>query len=101
MNAADLIGRLKRMEPELRSAGVDALYLFGSHARGDHGPDSDIDLAFDLDSATKLRFSLLDRAKLMVRLSDELKNEVDFVERNNLRPRIRERFDTDAVKIFG
>ena len=33
MKRADVIARLKETEPTLRSFGVAALYLFGSHAR--------------------------------------------------------------------
>jgi len=28
---------------------IERVYLFGSRARGDHGPDSDIDLAVEMD----------------------------------------------------
>jgi nucleotidyltransferase-like protein len=43
MNRAEVINQLKSLEPELRAHGVAALYLFGSYARGDAGPDSDVD----------------------------------------------------------
>lgn len=101
MNAADVITRLKAMEPELRSAGLGALYLFGSRARGEERPDSDVDLAFDLAPEAEMRFTLLDQAALINRLCDVLHTDVDFVGRRNLRPRIRERFDAEAVRVFG
>src|SRR5262245_45147312 len=36
------IARLKATEPVLRAEGVSALYLFGSHARGDANPHSEL-----------------------------------------------------------
>lgn len=44
---ADVISRLKAVEPELRARGVAALYLHGSYARDEAGPDSDIDVLVD------------------------------------------------------
>lgn len=40
MRRSDVIAHLKQTEPALRAFGVGALYLFGSHAREEAGPDS-------------------------------------------------------------
>jgi len=50
MNRSDVIEKLKQVEPALRARGVAALYLFGSYARDDAGPDSDIDVFVDPQS---------------------------------------------------
>lgn len=100
MNAAEIIARLKTLEPELRSAGVGALYLFGSRARGDHRPDSDIDLLFDVAPEADARFSLWDKAGLIGWLKDELATEVDFVERRALRPAFIPFVEPDLVRVF-
>ena len=47
MRRDDVIARLRKTEPALRAFGVNALYLFGSHARDEAGPDSDIDVFVD------------------------------------------------------
>ncbi len=44
MRRLDVITKLKAAEPTLRAQGVGALYLFGSHARDEAEPDSDIDV---------------------------------------------------------
>jgi predicted nucleotidyltransferase len=44
----DVIAKLKETEPVLRSFGVAALYLFGSHARDEASPDSDVDVFVDV-----------------------------------------------------
>lgn len=101
MDTLSLLRRLKTMEPKLRSAGLDALYLFGSRARGDHRPDSDVDLAFDLNGSAEASFSLFDQAGLILQLEHELGADVDLVGRRNLRPRVRVHFDHEAVRVFG
>ena len=56
MRSHDVIDRLKKAEPALRATGVGALYLFGSHARGEAAAiststfvDPQADEAFGLD----------------------------------------------------
>ena len=101
MDTPTLLARLKALEPELRRSGVGALYLFGSRARGDHRPDSDVDLLFEVAEAADRHFGLLDQAGLADRLCSVLGAEVDFVERRALRPRIRPHVEADKVQVFG
>ena len=44
MKRSIVISRLKAMEARIRAYGVDALYLYGSHARDEAGEGSDIDI---------------------------------------------------------
>ena len=46
---ADLLAELKRRLERRFGDRFVALYLFGSRARGDHDPDSDVDVAVILD----------------------------------------------------
>jgi antitoxin ChpS len=46
---ADLLADLKRRLERRFGERFVALYLFGSRARGDHEPDSDVDVAVVLD----------------------------------------------------
>ena len=94
----DIGATIARAAPELRAAGLAALYLFGSQARGDARANSDIDLLFDV--VDDWNFSLLDQASLMVRLESILGRKVDFIERRALRPRIRERIELEMVKLL-
>ncbi|MBA2918538.1 MULTISPECIES: nucleotidyltransferase family protein [Sphingomonas] len=98
MTREEVLRRLKSFERPLRLEGIRALYLFGSVARGEAGPDSDVDLLFDLGDAP--HFSLLDQADIQVRLSDALGLNVDFVPRSALRPRVRERVEPEMVRVF-
>jgi predicted nucleotidyltransferase len=86
------------LEKPLRSAGLSALYLFGSATRRDFNDESDIDLLFEADPVR--RFSLIDQAQLQVELSTVLGRPVDFIERRSLRPGVRARAKADLVRIF-
>ena len=46
---------LRRRENELRARGLTRLALFGSMARGDLGPKSDVDLLIEVDPLASLR----------------------------------------------
>lgn len=98
MSKDEVIRTLQMHERELREAGVDALFLFGSVARGDGRARSDIDIAFDLGHAP--HFSLLSQADLQCRLQDWLAAQVDFVCRSDLRAEVRDRIEQDLVQVF-
>lgn len=88
------------IEPEkdaLRAKGVSALYVFGSVARGEAGPESDVDLFFDL--APGRRFHVIDLANVSNRLTTALGTEVDIVTSRALRNRLQERAIADAVRV--
>jgi uncharacterized protein len=99
MNSSETISTLKQLESSLRKQGVSALYLFGSLARGEAGPDSDIDLAFDITPGVK--FSLFDQARIVCDLTEALGTKVDFVPCNELHPYMRSRIESEQIKVFG
>jgi predicted nucleotidyltransferase len=55
MGRDQVIATLKAHEKELRAAGVVRLSLFGSTARGDRHPDSDVDLLAAFDETRRLK----------------------------------------------
>jgi predicted nucleotidyltransferase len=94
-----VLALLRAQEPELRALGVKRLRLFGSLARGEAGPDSDIDLLAELDHSFK--FSLIDHVGLEHDLADLLGRRVELSTASwKMRPRIRERVERDAIEIF-
>ena len=59
-----MIASLRAHEAELRRAGIRRLSLFGSVARGDAEPGSDVDLAAEFDPAVRMdlfRLAALER----------------------------------------
>ena len=77
------------MEPQLRAKGIATLYLFGSVARREDGPNSDVDLAFVIDPHRLDNFSLIDQANAKSTLADTLGMAVDLIILSDLRPELR------------
>ena len=75
--------------------GARNVRLIGSVARGDAGPDSDLDLLVELDKGR----SLLDHAALMIELEALLGCKVDVATEQGLRPRVRDRVLAEAVPL--
>jgi uncharacterized protein len=75
--------------------GARNVRVFGSFARGDAQPESDVDLLIDLDPAR----SLLDRIALKQDLEDLLGRRVDVLAPANLHALIRERVLREAVSL--
>ena len=98
MNRETVITALRAHESELRAAGVVRLSLFGSTARGEARPDSDIDLLAAFDDARPL--SLLDVIRIENQISDLLGHAVDLIEEGTLKPRLRQNVDREAMRAF-
>ncbi len=98
MDREHVIATLRGHESELSAAGIIRLSLFGSTARGDDRPDSDIDLLAAFDNTR--RISLLDVVGVEERISRMLGRTVELVEEGTLKPRVRKNVDREAVRAF-
>jgi predicted nucleotidyltransferase len=94
----DVLRRLREHETRLRDRGVDALWVFGSVARGEARPDSDIDLAVDFTAGAEP--SLLTLAGLKDELGAALDRPVDLGERAAMKPRVAEAAAREMVRVF-
>lgn len=94
-----VIAKLKDALPGLkRDYGVAELYLFGSVARGDDRPDSDVDVLVEFRPDADVSMTTL--ANIAIRLEDLLGRSVDVVENHpGLRPTFRERIEHDRLKV--
>ena len=97
MNREQVITKLRAHEQQLKEAGILRLSLFGSTARGEAGPNSDIDLLAKFDDR---RLSLLDVIGLQIQLTELLGCPVDLSEEGRLKPRIRKRVEAEAIRAF-
>ena len=98
MKRAEVIAKLKEVEPDIRARGAAALYLFGSHARDEAGPDSDIDVFIDKDASRKFGFD--EFMDIYFLLQDRLGQNVDYGTRQGLHPALRPSIERDAVRVF-
>ena len=90
---------LRNHEAEIRARGVTRLRMFGSMARGEAGPASDVDLLADIDR--RIKFSLIELVGLQHFLDDLLGRETQVgTSLENARPRIRRRIEADALEVF-
>ncbi len=75
--------------------GARNVRVFGSVARGEAGPESDIDFLVELEPGR----SLFDLGGLLIELQKLLACKVDVVTENGLRERIRSRVLREAVPL--
>jgi hypothetical protein len=93
-----VIGKLKELAPELRAEGVIKLCLFGSRARGDARPDSDLDILVETTPAGgSPRFDYFNVLHL---IEDNIGLQVQISMRDALKPRIAERIADDLIEVF-
>ena len=98
MNSQDALDTLRRSENALRARGVQRAALFGSVARGENRPDSDIDIMIDIDPAARITvFDYVDLKEYIAGLFD---GRVDVVSRENLKPYVRPSATADAIYAF-
>jgi predicted nucleotidyltransferase len=98
MRRDDVIARLKQTEPALRGLGVAALYLFGSHARDEAGPQSDVDVF--IDPARQGEFGFLPFMDAYETLKQAVGENLDYGTRKGLHPLLRQDIEREAIRIF-
>lgn len=85
---------LAQARAELGALGVRSLDLFGSVARGEAGPDSDVDLLVDFDKP----IGLFHFFRVQRRLEGLLGCRVDLVMRDAVKRQLRDRIFAEAVR---
>jgi uncharacterized protein len=98
MSRDEVLAKLRQHAPELQAEGILHLALFGSTARNEAGPQSDVDLMAEYDPEKRL--SLLGVCHLENEISDLLGTKVDLCSRRTLRPFALETAEKDAVDVF-
>ncbi|RPI29813.1 MAG: nucleotidyltransferase [Acidobacteria bacterium] len=96
MSVATTIARLRAEEALIREFSIRALYIFGSVARGEESPGSDIDILVEFEPGS--RIGLFAFARLQRRLSELLEKRVDLVTRDGLHRALKDRILKEAVR---
>jgi len=98
MRRNDVVAALRQAEPALRERGVAALYVFGSHARDQARPDSDVDVFIDKDKSRKFGFD--EFMDVYFLLQERLGAGVDYGTREGLHPVLRTQIEREAIRVF-
>ena len=83
--------------PIAQRYGVDALYLFGSYARGEATPESDLDFRIERG---RIR-TLFELGGLYSDLSDEFQKELDLLTSQSIEPALLAAIQPEEVLIYA
>ena len=98
MSRDEILARLREFEPALRERGIAHAALFGSAARGDNGPESDIDIMVEF--APDVILSVFEYVALKNYVADLFAARVDVVNRAGLKPIIGPAITAEALYAF-
>ena len=81
----------------LKKYGVKKIEIFGSYARGDAKPESDLDVIVEFED----RKSLLELVGIEQELEDTLGIKVDLLTRASISPYLIEKIGKESIVVFG
>lgn len=71
--------------------------IFGSYARGEQTPESDVDILYEFEEVIRL----FDLVKLQASLQRKLGKKVDLVSEKYIHPKLRERILNEVNIVYG
>jgi predicted nucleotidyltransferase len=95
MQRDQIIATLKQHQTVLKKLGVKSLALFGSVARDEETPASDIDILVEFEPP--VTFDRYMDVKFY--LEDRLGRKIDLVTRKSLKPQIRASIEQEAIDV--
>jgi uncharacterized protein len=98
VNSQEILARLRENETALRSRGVRHAALFGSRARGDSHPDSDIDIMIEIDPDAHV--GVWGYVGLKEYISGLFDGPVDVVDREALKSYLAPAATADTIYAF-
>ncbi len=98
MDKQAILAILRENEAALRARGVAHAALFGSRARGDNRPDSDIDIKIEI--APEAPVGVFEYVAITQYIADLFSARVDVSNRRKLKPFVRPSAEREAVHAF-
>ena len=87
---------LREERPKARESGIELVGVVGSVARGDAGPDSDVDVVYDVVGKG---VSLFDIGGVLMDLQKRLGRQVDMIDLSVVKPMVRKFMERDFVPV--
>jgi predicted nucleotidyltransferase len=95
LSRESVLGTLRMHKREiLKEFPVKRLALFGSLARQENVPDSDVDILVDVDPSIGLKF-----VALADRLQEILQCKVDLVSRRGVKPSLLKEIEKESIDV--
>jgi predicted nucleotidyltransferase len=98
MNIQDALAILRRHEKALRARGVAHVAVFGSVARGENRPDSDLDILVEFEPYAE--GTIYDYVRFKEYVASLFQGPVDVIDRAALKPHLPSPSARDAVYAF-
>lgn len=92
--SAEIIELIREQRDPIRRMGVKEIGVFGSFARGEQRPDSDVDILVEMEGRTFDSYM-----NLLFFLEDLFGRQVDLVDKDTIKPLLRNRVLRDAVYV--
>jgi predicted nucleotidyltransferase len=87
----------KNLHSIWKKHNIKKVYLFGSYARNEQKPTSDIDFLIEHDTD----FSLFDLIHLQLDLEKELNIDVDLISNNSVSKLVEDSINRDKILIYS
>jgi predicted nucleotidyltransferase len=98
MNAKEAVATLRQNESALRAHGVARAAVFGSVARGDNSPTSDLDILVEFEPGSE--GSIYDYVRFKEFVAGLFEGPVDVIDRAALKPHLRLPTARDVIYAF-
>jgi predicted nucleotidyltransferase len=98
MDVQEALATLRRHKSALRARGVAHAAVFGSVARGDNRPDSDLDILVEFEPAAE--GTIYEYVRFKEYVASLFRGPVDVIDRAALKPHLRAPSALDAVYAF-
>lgn len=98
MTFTDIASRIQRTIRESRHyADIKSIAIFGSYARGEATPDSDLDILIEFEPAAVIGLDFFD---IQAELEKSLEKKIDLVPRDAVKPFLRDEIYGSAKLVY-